>query len=85
MEASTLEIQKRLWDLWRTWHPAKAPRTLISKEQFYDVKTKLDSVHKLLKKQISFAEDVEVVDVDSDMEEEEDHACTFIYAKKWGW
>ena len=37
-----------------------------------DVKAKLDSVHKLLKKQVSFAEDVEPVDVNSDMEEEED-------------
>ena len=37
-----------------------------------DVKAKLDSVHKLLKKQVSFAEDAEAVDVDSDMEEEED-------------
>ena len=54
----------------------------LGKEQLGDVKANLDSVHKLLKKQISFAEDVEVVDVDSDMEEEEDHACTFIYAKK---
>lgn len=34
-----------------------------------DVKAKLDSVHKLLKKQVRFAEDVEAVDVNSDMEE----------------
>ena len=31
-----------------------------------DVKSKLDSIHKLLKKHISFVEDVEVVDVDDD-------------------
>ena len=36
-----------------------------------DVKTKLDSVHKLLKKKVSFADDIEAVDVDSDRDEEE--------------
>ena len=46
--------------------------TTLGKEQMDDVKAKLDSVHKLLKKQVSFAEDVEVVDVDSDRDEEED-------------
>ena len=44
----------------------------LGKEQLEVVKAKLDSVHKLLKKQVSFAGDVEVVDVDSDMDEEED-------------
>ena len=58
------------------------PRTLISKEkksataqgkeQLEDVKAKLDSVHKLLKKQVNFAEDVEAIDVDTNMDEEED-------------
>ena len=37
-----------------------------------DVKAKLDNVHKLLKKQVSFAEDVEAVDVNSDKDFEED-------------
>ena len=37
-----------------------------------DVKAKLDIVHKLLKKQVSFAEDVEAVDFDSDRDEKED-------------
>ena len=82
METSTLGIQRRQSDLLRTWHPRTAPRTLISKEkisapaigkeQLEDVKTKLDSVHKLLKKHVSFAEDAEAVDADSDMDEEED-------------
>ena len=44
----------------------------LGKEQLEEVKAKLDSVHKLLKKQVSFAEDVDAVDVNSDMEEEED-------------
>ena len=44
----------------------------LGKEQLKDVKAKLDSVHKLLRKQVSFAEDVEAVDVDSDMDEEKD-------------
>ena len=46
------------------------------KEQLEDVKAKLDNVHKLFKKQVSFAQDVEAVDVDSDMDEEED--VTFV-------
>ena len=37
-----------------------------------DVKARLDSVHKLLKKQVSFAEDVEAVDVDNAKDENED-------------
>ncbi|KAF2620139.1 hypothetical protein F2Q68_00039196 [Brassica cretica] len=41
-------------------------RNAARKEQMDDVKAKLDSVHKLLKKQASFAEDVEAVDVDND-------------------
>lgn len=44
----------------------------LEKEQLEHFKAKLDSVHKLFKKQVSFAEDVEAVDVDSDMDEEED-------------
>ena len=40
--------------------------TTLGKEQMDDVKAKLDSVHKLLKKQASFAKDVEAVDVDND-------------------
>ena len=46
--------------------------TTPEKEQLDGVKAKLDSVHKLLKKQVSFAEDVEVVDVDSDRNDKED-------------
>ena len=46
--------------------------TTLGKEQPDDVKTKLDSVHKLLKKQVNFAEDVEAVDVDSDIDGKED-------------
>ena len=52
--------------------------TTLGKEQIDDVKAKLDSVHKLLKKQVRFAEDVEAVDVDkaidfdSDIDEDED-------------
>ena len=42
------------------------------KEELDDVKAKLDSVHKLLKKQVSFAEDMEAVDVNSDEDFEED-------------
>ena len=37
-----------------------------------DVKANLASVHKLINKQVSFAEDVEVVDVNSDGDFEED-------------
>lgn len=37
-----------------------------------EVKPKMDSVHKLRKKQISVAEDVEGVDIDSDKGDEED-------------
>lgn len=37
-----------------------------------DVKVKLDNVHKLLKKHVSFVEDVHAVDVDSDRDNEED-------------
>ena len=45
--------------------------TTLGKEQMDDVKAKLDSVHKLLKKQVNFAKDVEAVDVGSDMDGEE--------------
>ena len=44
----------------------------LGKEEMDDVKAKLDSVHKLLKKQVSFAEDIEAVDVESDREFKED-------------
>ena len=46
--------------------------TTLGKEEMDDVKAKLDSVHNLSKKQVSFAENVETVDVDSDREFEED-------------
>ena len=46
--------------------------TTLGNEQLDDVKAKLDSVHKLLKKHVSFAEDGEAVDVNSDRNEEED-------------
>ena len=42
----------------------------LRNEQLDDVKPKLDSVHKLLKKQVSFAEDVETIDVNSDKNDE---------------
>ena len=38
--------------------------TIIGKEQLDDVKAKVDRVHKLLKKQVSFSEDVEALDID---------------------
>ena len=44
----------------------------LRNEQLDDVKPKLDSVHKLLKKQVSFAEDVETIDVNSDKNDEGD-------------
>ena len=37
-----------------------------------EVKAKLESVHKLFKKQVSFAEDVEAIVVDSDRGDDED-------------
>ena len=46
--------------------------TTLGKEHVDDAKAKLDSVHKLLKKHVSFAEDVEAVDFDSDRDEVED-------------
>ena len=46
--------------------------TTLRKEDLDDVKAKLDSVHKLPKKHISFAEDMEAVDVNSDGDLEED-------------
>ena len=42
------------------------------KEEFDDVKAKLDSVDKLFKKQVSFAEDVEAVNINNDGDLEED-------------
>ena len=50
----------------------KKSTTALGKEQLNDVKAKRDSMHKLLKKQVSFAEDVEAADVDSDIDGEED-------------
>ena len=44
----------------------------IGKKELVDVKAKLYSVHKLLKKQVSFADDMEAVDVNSDRCFEED-------------
>ena len=44
----------------------------LGKEEMDDVKAKLDSVHKLLKKQVSFAEDMEAVEINSDGDLEED-------------
>lgn len=44
----------------------------LGKEQMDGVKENLDNVHKLFKKQVSFAKDVEAVDVDSDKGGEED-------------
>ena len=38
----------------------------LGKEELDDVKARLDSFHKLLKKQISFAEDMEAVEINSD-------------------
>lgn len=46
--------------------------TTLGKEQLDDVKAKLDRLHKLLKKQVSFAEDVEAVDINSDRNDKED-------------
>lgn len=46
--------------------------TIPGKEQMQDVKAKLDSVHKLLRKQVSFVEDMEAVDIESDRDEQED-------------
>ena len=43
--------------------------TTLENEQLDDIKAKLNSVHKLLKKHVSFAKDV---DVDSDKNDEED-------------
>ena len=45
---------------------------ILGKEELDDVKAKLDSVHKLLKKQVSFAEDKEDVEINSDGDLEED-------------
>jgi len=44
----------------------------LGKEELDDVKAKLDSVHKLLKKYVSFVEDMEAVEINSDGELEED-------------
>ena len=38
----------------------------LGKEDLDDVKAKLDSIHKLLKKQVSFAEDMKAVEINSD-------------------
>ena len=46
--------------------------TTLGKEQMDDVKANLDNVPKLFKKHVSFAEDVEVIDVDIYKDEEED-------------
>ena len=49
----------------------KISATTLGKDQLDDGKAKLDIVHKLLKKHVSFAEDVEAVNVDSDINVEE--------------
>ncbi|XP_018479718.1 uncharacterized protein LOC108850736 [Raphanus sativus] len=49
----------------------KAANTL-GKEQLNDMQTKLDSVNKLLKKQVSFAKEVEAIETDEERYEEED-------------
>ena len=46
--------------------------TTLGKEKLENGKAKLDSVYKLLKNHVSYAEDVKAVDFDSDMDEEED-------------
>ena len=74
----------------RTWHLATTPNTdferrkstTLGKEELDDVKAKLDSVHKLLKKHSSFAEDMKAVDVNSDGDLEED--VNFNY-NQWYW
>ena len=40
----------------------KRSATILGNEQMDEVKAKLDSVHKLLKKQVSFVEDAEAVE-----------------------
>ena len=47
----------------------KRSATILGNDQMDEVKAKLDSVHKLLKKQVSFVEDAE--DVEGRAEEEE--------------
>ena len=44
----------------------------LGKEELDDVKAKLENIHKLLKKHVSFAKDIEAVDVNSDGDLEED-------------
>ena len=67
----------------------KKSATTLEKEQLDDVQAKMDSVHKLLKKQVNFAEDVEAADVDSDLDGEEDvmqrslHSLTDIRMGFW--
>lgn len=56
----------------KNWFQKEEIGTVFGKEQMYEIKAKLDSVHKLLKKQFSFLEDVEAVDVDNDKGDEED-------------
>lgn len=43
----------------------------LDKEQMVEVKAKLNNVHKLLKKQVIFTEDVEALEVASDRADEE--------------
>ena len=45
---------------------------ILGNEHMDEVKAKLDSVHKLLKKQVCSAEDVDVVDTEDNTEGEED-------------
>ncbi|CAG7862820.1 unnamed protein product [Brassica rapa] len=55
-----------------TYFERKKSTTILGKELLDDVKAKVDSVHKLLKKQVNLGEDVEVVDIDSAIDGEED-------------
>ena len=50
----------------------KISATTLGNEELDDVNAKLDSVHKLVKKHVSFVEDIKAVDVDSDRNDEED-------------
>ena len=45
---------------------------ILGNEELDDVKAMLDSVHKLLKKHFSFSEDMEVIEINSDGDLEED-------------
>ncbi|KAF2538677.1 hypothetical protein F2Q68_00019896 [Brassica cretica] len=50
----------------------KKSATILGNDQMDEVKAKLDSVHKLLRKQVCLVEDAEVVDTEDRAEEEEE-------------